>query len=119
MTRNSGKDNHPRKEGKFAADHTAGELNMLQRTVSRHLDRACLSRPQDIEPQDTKPPQRYAHEAAGDMVRLEIKILRKFNKDGFRNPELTQIREKESQKAMYARGQRRSLTLRNGKYNGI
>lgn len=39
-----------RKDGTFTGDHIARELNMHQRTVSRHLVRANLSRQKDIEP---------------------------------------------------------------------
>ena len=45
-----------RKEGKLTGDHIARKLNMHQRTVSRHLIRAKLSRKKDIEDRDEEPP---------------------------------------------------------------
>ena len=43
-----------RKEGKMTGDNIARVLNMPQRTVSRHLIRAELSRQEDIEPRDSE-----------------------------------------------------------------
>ena len=74
-----------RKEGKLTGDHIARELNMHQRTVSRHLIRAKLSRKADIEDRDEDPPRRYEHEALGDMVHLDIKKLRNFKEEGIRD----------------------------------
>ena len=56
-------------------NHIARELNIPQRTVSRHLIEAQLSRKKDIEPRDEDPPQRYEHEARGDMIDLGNYIL--------------------------------------------
>ena len=47
-----------RKEGKLTGDHIAHKLKMNQRTVSRHLIRAKLSRKKDIEDRDEEPPRR-------------------------------------------------------------
>ena len=71
----------------MTGDHIARVLNMHQRTVSRHLIRAELSRHRDIEPRDEDRPRRYEHEAPGDMVHLDIKKLRNFNEEGIRTDE--------------------------------
>ena len=74
-----------RKEGKLTGDHIARKLNMHRRTVSRHLNRAKLSRENDIEDRAEEPPRRYEHEALGDLIHLDIKKLRNFNEEGVRN----------------------------------
>ena len=79
-------------------DHIARELNIPQRTVSRHLIEAKLSRQKDIEPRDEDLPQRYEHEAPGDMIHLDIKALRKYNEEGTRYEE-TVNRQKSANKA--------------------
>ena len=71
----------------MTGDHIARELNIPQRTVSRHLIEAELSRQKDIESRDEDPPQRYEHEAPGDMIHLDIKTLRNFHEEGIRNEE--------------------------------
>ena len=68
-------------------DDIARELNIPQRTVSRHLINAQLSRQKDIELRDEDPTKRYEHEAPSDMKHLEIKTLRNFNEEGIRNEE--------------------------------
>ena len=74
-----------RKEGKQTGDHIARKLKMHQRTVSRHLIRAKLSRKKDKEIRDEEPPRRYQHEALGDMIHLDIKKLRNFNEEDVRD----------------------------------
>ena len=76
-----------RKEGKITGDHIARELNRPQRTVSRHLIEAQISLQKDIEPRDEETPQRYEHEALGDMIHLDINTHRSFNEEGIRNEE--------------------------------
>ena len=87
-----------RQDGKLTGDHIARKMNMHQRTVSRVLIRANLSRQKDIEPRDEEPPRRYEHEAPGDMVHLDIKKLRNFNEEGIRNS-TTGNRHKSANKA--------------------
>ena len=58
---------------------------MHQRSVSRHLIRAKLSRKKDIEDRDEDPPRRYENEAPGDMIHLDIKKLLNFNEEGVRD----------------------------------
>ncbi len=74
-----------RVEGKLTGDHIARKLGMHQRTVSRVLVRAGVSRKKDIE-EPEEPRQRYEHEAPGDMIHLDIKKLRNFNEEGIRTP---------------------------------
>ena len=74
-----------RKEGKLTGDHIARKLNMLQRTVSRHLIRAKLSRMKDIEDSKEEPPLRYEHSAPRGMIQLDIKKLWSFNEEGVRD----------------------------------
>ena len=57
------------------------ELNLPQRTVSRHLIEAQLSRQKDIEPRDEDSTQRKEHETLGDMIHFDIKTLRNFNEE--------------------------------------
>ena len=73
-----------RKEEKLTGDHIFRKLKIPQKTVSRVLVRANLSRQKDIEPLED-PPMRYEHEAPGDMVHLDIKKLRNFKEEGIRN----------------------------------
>lgn len=74
-----------RAEGKLTGDHIARELNMHQRTVSRHLIRAKLSRQRDIDPRDEEPPRKYEYSALGDMVHLDIKTVRNYHEEGIRD----------------------------------
>jgi len=60
----------------------AKRLRMKQRTVSRLLKRAGLSRARDLEP--IEPPNRYEHDKPGDLLHLDIKKLGKFGRPGHR-----------------------------------
>ena len=76
-----------RKEEKLTGDHISRKLNIPQKTVSRVLVRAKLSRQKDIDPPED-PPKRYEHEAPGDMLHLDIKKLRNFKEEGIRNADI-------------------------------
>ena len=69
-------------EWKLIGEHIARKLNIHQRSVSRHLNRGKLFRKKDIEDRDEDPPRRYEYEPRGDMIHLDIKKLRNFNKEG-------------------------------------
>ena len=84
----------------MTGDHIALELNIPQRTVSRHFIEAHLSRQKDPEPRDEDPPQRYEHEAPSDMIHLDINALRNFN-EGSRKS--TQFSEQGRRNEMYTR----------------
>ena len=73
------------KEGKQIGEHIARKLNIHQRSVSRHLNRAKLFRKKDIEDRDEDPRRRYEYEPRGDMFHLDIKKLRNFNKESVRD----------------------------------
>ena len=75
----------PEKVQEFITMSKEGKLTMHQRTVSRHLIRAKLSRKKDIEDRDEEPLRRYEHEAPADMIYLDIKKLRNFNEEGVRD----------------------------------
>lgn len=60
----------------------AKRLRMPQRTVSRILHRAGLSRRRDLEP--PQPPNRYEHSTPGGLLHLDIKKLGKFGRPGHR-----------------------------------
>jgi transposase InsO family protein len=60
----------------------AKRLRMPQRTVSRILQRAGLSRRRDLDPPE--PPRRYEYEEPGGLVHLDIKKLGKFGRPGHR-----------------------------------
>ncbi len=74
-----------RVEGNLTGDHIARKFGMYQRTVSRVLIRAGVSRKKDIE-EPEEPRQRDEHEAAGEVIYLDLKNLRNFNEEGIRNP---------------------------------
>jgi len=60
----------------------AKRLRMPQRTVSRVLHRAGLSRRRDLEP--AQPPNRYEHAEPGGLLHLDIKKLGRFGRPGHR-----------------------------------
>ena len=60
----------------------AKRLRMPQRTVSRVLLRAGLSRRRDLEP--PKPPNRYEYTRPGGLLHLDIKKLGRFGRPGHR-----------------------------------
>lgn len=62
--------------------HIAKRLRMPQRTVSRVIWRAGLSRARDLCP--PRPPNRYEHERPGDLLHLDIKKLGRFGRPGHR-----------------------------------
>lgn len=64
-----------RKNGKLTGDHIDRKLNLLLRTVSRHLVCAKLSRQEEIVERDEEPPLRYEHKALGCKVHLDIQKL--------------------------------------------
>ena len=73
-----------RKGGKLTSDRIACKLKMYQRTASRHLIRAKLTRQKDMYDRDKEPPLHYEREALGDMFHLDIKKLRNFDEEGVR-----------------------------------
>ncbi|NRP73847.1 hypothetical protein ILFOPFJJ_04764 [Ensifer psoraleae] len=62
--------------------HIAVETDVSAATVSRALRRMGLARLKDIEP--AEPMRRYEREKPGEMIHIDIKKLRRFDRVGHR-----------------------------------
>jgi transposase len=67
---------------RFTGKHIASLAAVSPATVSRVLKRAGLSRLKDLEP--AEPVRRYEREHPGDMIHIDIKKLRRFERIGHR-----------------------------------
>ncbi len=67
---------------RWTLDRIAAFVGVSRATVGRILARAGLNRLAALEP--TEPPQRYQHEAPGDLLHLDIKKLARFSRPGHR-----------------------------------
>jgi transposase InsO family protein len=79
-----------------AAVRIASELGLPRSTVGFWLRRAGISRPAAL--QEKEPPNRYEHEAPGDLLHLDTKKLANFHQVGHR---ITGDRRKNSRGAGY------------------
>lgn len=79
-----------------AALRISQELGVPRSTVGFWLRKAGISRPSDLQPKE--PPNRYEHEAPGDLLHLDTKKLANFHQVGHR---ITGDRRKNSRGAGY------------------
>ena len=67
---------------RWTGQHIAMEVGVAPTTVSRVLSRAGLSRLKDTNP--AEPVRRYERKRPGEMIHLDIKKLRRFERAGHR-----------------------------------
>ncbi len=67
---------------RWTLQRIAAFVGVSRATVGRILVRAGLNRLSELEAQE--PPQRYEHEAPGDLLHLDIKRLLRFHQPGHR-----------------------------------